>query len=423
MKIKTYDLDYGKLHLIQTNLSKTCIMNVLLINKLNKNTAFFHPYLFDVLGPSGSKYNNKRKVAIRLEELYNTQLYSYTFNYGMVNQLYFTSNFVSNKYINNPKFLRDVISFNMEAIFKPNIKNNRFKERDLLVAKESIKRKIKKQIESPYDMHSKGMMNTMDKNSISSLNRFDSLDDVLKVNTKNLYEEYQKIMNTGELHIVLTGDIDFLEVYNIFKTLDIKKKNTPFKKDFYINNKIKKSPTIKEETAHFNQTHLGILYNIKNPTNLEKMVVFNVLSHILTGDLSSRLYKEIREKNSLCYGIYSDYMLFGNLFKITSSLDYNNVEKATSLIEEELEKIKKGSITREEVKKTISFLKKQYEGMDEHNYSITSDYISNKILGLPSAKDIIRSLNLVVKEDVIKAANKLILNTIYVLKEEKNEEN
>jgi predicted Zn-dependent peptidase len=124
--------------------------------------------------------------------------------------------------------------------------------------------------------------------------------------------------------------------------------------------KFKISQTKPETTLMFKKTeqvHLALGfpafgYDNKNTTAL------SLLSIILGGNMSSRLFINIREKQGLCYYIKAStnyYQDSGNLM-VQSGLDKNRITKALDLIIDELIEIKEKGITEEELKRAQDFL-------------------------------------------------------------------
>ena len=91
----------------------------------------------------------------------------------------------------------------------------------------------------------------------------------------------------------------------------------------------------------------------------EKIYPLYLLSVILGGNMSSRLFMSVREKMGLCYfirasvGVYEDA---GN-FVIQAGLDKKRLEQAIIAISLELAKVKKDGITAPELYKAKEFLK------------------------------------------------------------------
>lgn len=155
-----------------------------------------------------------------------------------------------------------------------------------------------------------------------------------------------------------------------------------------------------------------------------------VLSIILGGSMSSRLFIKIRERKGLCYFIKSNVNIYqdtGNLF-IQSGLDKSRLEPALKLILEELVKIKEKGITPAELKKAKDFFSGKVAIELEDNMKLAQWYTEQELLTkeILTPEEKIDKVMAVTREDVQRAANEIIkqsninLALIGPFKEEKN---
>ncbi len=88
----------------------------------------------------------------------------------------------------------------------------------------------------------------------------------------------------------------------------------------------------------------------------------NILNNILGGSMSSRLFQNIREKQGLVYSIYSFNSCYKEtgLFGIYSAINTDSVKESTSLIKDEITKIKNGDIKKHEFDRAKSQMKGNY---------------------------------------------------------------
>ncbi|MCX6745106.1 MAG: pitrilysin family protein [Candidatus Parcubacteria bacterium] len=107
-----------------------------------------------------------------------------------------------------------------------------------------------------------------------------------------------------------------------------------------------------------NQAHIALgfpAYSYFDP----KLYAFYILATILGGNMSSRLFIDVREKQGLCYYIRAQADVYedtGDLL-IRAGLDVNNVDKGLKIIAQDLKAIKEKGITSEELLKAKKFLK------------------------------------------------------------------
>ncbi|MCX6740933.1 MAG: pitrilysin family protein [Candidatus Parcubacteria bacterium] len=127
----------------------------------------------------------------------------------------------------------------------------------------------------------------------------------------------------------------------------------PFKK--YISRPQKKS-NLKILSKPSQQIQLALGFPAYSYTHRD-LEILNLLSIILGGNMSSRLFTEVREKRGLVYSIRAEstaYQDTGN-FVITVGVDAKNVPEAVQVILSELKKIKKDGVTAEELKRAKTF--------------------------------------------------------------------
>ncbi len=84
-----------------------------------------------------------------------------------------------------------------------------------------------------------------------------------------------------------------------------------------------------------------------------------VLTTLLGGGMSSRLFSEVREKRGLAYSIYASidkYTDTGN-FTVQAGVEHEKLPKALSTILSELKKLKHAKVSAEELHRTKSYMK------------------------------------------------------------------
>lgn len=135
----------------------------------------------------------------------------------------------------------------------------------------------------------------------------------------------------------------------------------------------------------------------------------NVLATILGGNMSSRLFQNIREKQGICYYIKAQHLTLedAGVFLIRAGIDKKRFDEGVKKIYEELERIAKGDITQEEFDNAIGYNEGQIqmgiETSDEmSNFLGTQFLIYNKIETLPQ---ILKKYKKLKKKDIIAIAD------------------
>jgi predicted Zn-dependent peptidase len=148
----------------------------------------------------------------------------------------------------------------------------------------------------------------------------------------------------------------------------------------------------------------------------EKFPVMQLLNGVFGGYAHSKLFVNIREKESMAYYVSSSYASQFGLMFVLAGIDAKLEEKAVKLVLEQLEEVKKGNITDVELGQTKALLTNQLrEALDNARGQID---IYDQYMELTEAFEpdyLISRWNSITKEDIAAAANELSLEMTYFL--------
>ena len=109
----------------------------------------------------------------------------------------------------------------------------------------------------------------------------------------------------------------------------------------------------KTVSKDINQVNICISHKSED-YNSEKKVYTDILSNIIGGSMSSRLFQKIREKNGLAYSVYTynQYYLSGGLTSTYIGTNLESYEKAIEITLLEFKKLRENGVTEEELQKS-----------------------------------------------------------------------
>ena len=110
------------------------------------------------------------------------------------------------------------------------------------------------------------------------------------------------------------------------------------------------TPGYKCITKDIEQTHICMATKAISLYD-DRYYALSILSNIMGGSMSSRLFQNIREEKGLAYSVYSMNGLFSTdgYFNIYAGVSHDKIEKAIDAVKEELEILEKSGVTREEL--------------------------------------------------------------------------
>lgn len=421
MVYKTYKCNSYNIHTIKTDRFKTVHMEIIFRKNIVKEELVNYAFLVDMLMESSKNYPKRKDVITKLEELYKLVVYGTTVKTGNVLNSNFMADFIDPKFIDEEDYLENVIKFIFEMLMNPNATNEEFDLKEFNFVKERLKREIKSIDENPFKSSMRKAIEAMDKSSVTAFPLMGSVEELDDITPSSLYKYYKKLFKDNTCDIFIIGDVDSDNIVSLIQKYFKHRYINSNKLVLRVDNKEKKKVTTKEDVSENLQANLVMIYNIGELPEVERHVTMQVFNYIFgSGGLTSKLYKKIREENSLCYNISTLYLKYDELLAIHISLDTANVKRAVSMVKKCLKEMQTGDFLDsdlEDAKKSISLA---LDLTSDNNSSLLNNYVFHEFDNLPLIDERKKSLAKLTKEDVVNVSKKLKLNTIYVLKGKEN---
>ena len=133
---------------------------------------------------------------------------------------------------------------------------------------------------------------------------------------------------------------------------------------------------------------------------------------------NSKLFQNVREKASLAYTVSSNYMkLKSNMF-IRAGIEIENYEKALNIIKEQIEEMKQGEFSDEDIINAKRIITAGIKNIKEEQDIEISYYYGQELSNVKtSIPEYLKSIEEVSKQDIIDVANNININTIYFLRD------
>ena len=236
------------------------------------------------------------------------------------------------------------------------------------------------------------------------------LEDIDNIQSNDVADAYKRIMFTSRKVLSVVGSIDENEVINIlekaFSNVENHDKITKTITKPVLNNQ-KKAEVIKED-AQQAQILQGWLVPTFTEEDYPTMVVINTI--LGSSGLSSRLFRELREKKGLAYTVRSSCEIkeLAALFSIYIATEPSNIEICLNGFKEEIDKLKTILVSEEELQNAKNNIFGKHQFIVETNFQQSTSMAYYGINGLPFDyyEDIHDRIKNVTPEQVMECANK-----------------
>lgn len=131
----------------------------------------------------------------------------------------------------------------------------------------------------------------------------------------------------------------------------------------------------------------------------------------------SKLFVNVREKYSLCYYCAARMDRSTGSMLVDSGVEVPNRDKAQQAILHELEEIRSGSFTDEDLEAAKLVMQNALQSAGDSLYTLESWYLTQILSGLEqSPSEAALALAKVTREEIVQAARQVALDTVYFLK-------
>lgn len=405
-----------KIHYHPTSQFKDITIAFRFMNTLHSTNRIGRFYLAQLLSDTCQKYPTKEAVTRVFDENFGATFKTSGDTVGSADLLEFRSTVLNGQYVNQDLLTKQVEMIH-EFIYKPNFENGGFTQANY----EEIKERLTLMVNSHNDQPSNYASNQAKLHFGEQLRDkvLPSVKEIEDCTLEEINRSYYDMINNDSLEIFVLGEFDIPTVETIFK------QHFSFQ-DHTFNESVvqqckKEDCTEIIETKAINQSRVVFLYQT-NQTIQDDDYDAILLGNGLFGGLStSFLFQEVREKNSLCYSIYSRYDGYDGLMVMQTAIDGNNYQQVKDLVNQQFKRIQDGNFDDEHLEVTKKmYINSLRSSMDSQKSLIAYDYRVSLLGSKRSVESTIEHLKHVTKEEIVTAFKKIECKLYYCLMQEGN---
>ena len=390
---------------LQSNKFKTNLCALFITVPLTKENCTKNALLTSVLRRGTKKLKTQEEIAKKLEELYGAGFNCGVDKLGDYHVLKFYIETLENTYtLNNENLLQEGINLLLDIVFNPLIEENAFNKSYVEQEKLNLKKLIESRKDNKALYAKERCLENMFVGESYGLYKYGTVEDLAKIDEKNLYEYYKELIKNCKIDLYITGN----NIDNV-KVPDISSKELPKIESHHI------APTKPNKINEVQDVTQGKLIIGLDVENSQKAAV-SMYNTILGGGANSKLFQNVREKASLAYSAGSTYIRRKNAILIQTGIEIENYDKTLEIIEKQLEDMKNGNISDEEFNSAKELIVSSIELIEESKEDMVTFYFDQNLfeenLSVTEYKEMIKK---VTKEDVIEVAKKVKEDTIYFL--------
>jgi len=364
------------------------------------------------------------EISKKLENMYGA-----SFNCGVDKSgdyiiLKFFIETINNEYSDSKENLaQEAFNLLTDIVFNPLVENDGFNINYVKQEKDNLAKIINSKKDDKANYAYQRCVEEMFKNNPYGIYKYGSLQDLEKINEKNLYEYYLNIIQNSPIFIYINGknanSINVDEnINNNFKIAfnnnsneynendDLQEKNE--------NAEIEALQPINIVKEKLDVTQGKLIIGLNAPS--ENKYAVTMYNTILGGGANSKLFQNVREKESLAYYASSRYIRRKNAIIIRTGIELANYDKAVKVIKEQLEEMKKGNISDYELSSAKTLILASLKLIPESQEDIMAfDFDQDVFNENLTFEQYYKKIENVTLNEIIDVANQVKINTIYYL--------
>ena len=416
--IKTINLGNNiNLTLIPQTKFKSNLVSLYIQRLLERDEVTKNSLLPNIITSGCEKYQSTREISKKLDNLYGASVFGDSSKRGERQVISFKIISTNEKFLDE-KIFKDVIEFFNQVINNPLIIDNGFKKEYVEIEKRNLQDRIQGIINDKSRYALERTFEQMCKDERFSISEHGYEEDLEQINPQNLYEHYTEILKTSPIEIVVEGNFDEKEVVDIISknfTFERQSINQIPREDY---KKEIEDVKIIEDKMDITQGKLVMGYRTNiDFKDTDKYYSLIVGSNVLGGGPHSKMFINIREKESLCYYIYSAVEKYKGIMFISSGIEFQNYEKTVELVKKQILSMKNGEISEEELQSSKKALINSIRSVGDSIGGMSDFHFAQSISGTEiTVEEMIKHIENVSTEGIAKAFDSVQLDTVYFLR-------
>ena len=404
------------LHFIQSEKFKTNKIKVRFSAPMSEKTIAGRVLTASMLETSNALYPTSQAFREKLANLYGANYSTSLSRRGLVHYLDINLSFVRDQFLSRKNMLADeILDFLKASLFFPLSNGQAFDTKTFEIEKRNVLTDLEAEIENHFYHAHRELNNLFYDLPEMRIPRVATIELVEKETAETSFAAFQQMLTQDQIDFFFIGDFNEIAVREKIQEFQFSEREQPLQLSYQQNYSNITREKLEQRDVH--QSIVELAYHFSSQYGDRSHLPLIVLNGLLGGFAHSKLFVNVREKESLAYTISTSFDIFSGLMRIYAGIDRANRTKTIALINRQILDLKRGHFTDEELEQTKNMLKNSILlAQDRQNTLIERAYMSS-VLGKKflSLEAWLKALENVSKADLIEAAQQLKLQAIYFM--------
>lgn len=409
-----------RLHVLTTDRFKTTALSVFVGSLLQESTVTPIALTPFVLRRGNATYPETKRFREALDDLYGAGFGFDVYKRGDYQIINFRMDVIQDEFASGGEpLLRRALSFLGDTITNPPLDNNRFKEAYVEAEKHTVQKKLEAIVNDKGRYAAERCIEEMCKDEPYRLHPLGRKEDLPSITAESLYASYQSWLAEAPIDVYVIGNTTMEEVKQaVQEAFKVRRDDSP--SNYSFSRRTKQVTDVKRVVERMDvgqgKLNMGLRTSLHYADpNYATALVYN---GILGSFPHSKLFLNVRERESLAY--YASSRLDGHkgIITIQSGIEINNYERAVDIIRKQLDAMRAGEISELEMGQTKAMISNHLCEINDGAYEIIGFDFNTVLSGKErTAEALLSDIDQVTVGDIVSFAQDVQLDTIYFLRD------
>lgn len=318
--------------------------------------------------------------------------------------------------LENEELLKLMTNTLCDMLLDPILQDGCFTDKDVALEKETLIDAIQAEINDKRTYALARSNRLLCHGEPAGLSKYGSIEQVKALTTQSVTDAYHELLKTAHIEVFFTGtgDADLTKEIVDNRLASIQRKPMSF---CYATPHTPCDQPIEEiERIDVAQSKMVLGFSTGALDTPQQMAAMQLMVAVLGGTPMSKLFLNVREKLSLCYYCAARLDAVKGILKIDSGVEEQNVQKARVEILRQLDEMKQGNFTTEEVSHALMSLENSYRTTNDSNGALEGYYFGQVLQqSMFTPEEKAHMLHQVTRQQLIDAANHVSFELYYLL--------
>ena len=406
---------------------KTGCLSISLLTQLDRETAAQNALIPYVLRRGSRYHTDMQALAAELDGLYGSYIEPVVRKIGEIQCVGFLASFADDKYLpDGSGVFEKNANLCGEILLTPCTKGGLLLPDYVESEKEKLLDSIKSRLNDKRSWALQRLIEQMCCYEPFAVSRLGTEDTAESIYYQKLTKHYRNLIMTSPVEIFYCGSLgaDFVaeKLSDALSGMPRGEIDYDIGTDIRMNS-VEELPREFSDELSVTQGKLVMGYRLgecMDDPDIAAMYVFNA---VFGGCVTSKLFMNVREKLSLCYYASSVVDTHKGLMLISSGVDFDKFEAAKAEILAQLEAVKNGDISDEELEAAKKSVASDLRAAMDSQFNLEGFYLANVIDGLEfDPMELAALVEGVDRDDVVRVARSLVPDAVYFLRGNGGEE-